>query len=76
MDNKNIKRDRFEKVASKRVQKILDTLDSLSNCSNTNNYDYSEDDVDKMMGVLRAKMKFVENSFRQNVKKGNNTFNF
>lgn len=76
MNNKDIKRERFEKVASKRVQKTLDTLDSLSKCSNTNNYNYNKEDIDKMINVLRNKMKFVENSFRQNLEKGNNTFNF
>lgn len=76
MTNSDIKRDRFEKVASKRVQKILDSLDSLSKCSNNNNYEYNKEDIDKMMNVLRAKMKFLENSFRQNINKGNNKFNF
>ena len=76
MSNLKIKRDRFEKVASNRVQKILDSLESLSKCSNKNNYEYNKEDIDKMINVLRAKMKFVENSFRQNIDKGNNKFNF
>ena len=76
MSNLKIKRDRFEKVASNRVQKSLDSLESLSKCSNKNNYEYNKEDIDKMINVLRAKMKFVENSFRQNIDKGNNKFNF
>ncbi|MEM6895385.1 MAG: hypothetical protein AAF554_16940, partial [Bacteroidota bacterium] len=64
------------KVASNRVQKTLDTLDSLAKCSNRNNYEYNKEDVDKMISVLRSKLKFVENSFRQNIEKGNNKFNF
>ena len=31
------KRQRFENVASNRVQRILDTLQLLQNCSNKNN---------------------------------------
>ena len=76
MDKNNTKRERFEKVASSRVQKILDTLDSLSKCSNRNNYAYNKEDIDKMMNVLKSKMKYVENSFRQNIEKDNNKFNF
>ncbi len=76
MAKKNIKRERFEKVASNRVQRILDTFDSLSKCSNRNNYAYNKEDIDKMMNVLKSKMKYVENSFRQNIEKDNNKFNF
>lgn len=36
------KRERFENVASNRVQRILDTLQLLQNCSNKNNYEYTE----------------------------------
>ena len=76
MAKQNIKRERFEKVASNRVQRILDTFDSLSKCSNRNNYAYNKEDIDKMMNVLKSKMKYVENSFRQNIEKDNNKFNF
>ena len=76
MGNMHVKRDRFEKIASNRVQKILDGLDSLSKCSNKNNYEYNKDDIDKMISVLRSKMKHVENSFRQNIEKENNKFKF
>ena len=40
------KRQRFEKVAGKRVQKIIDFLTLLQNCSNRNNYEYTETDVE------------------------------
>ena len=45
---KSQKRQRFEKVASNRVQKILNLLSLLQNCSNKNNYEYTEDDVEHM----------------------------
>ena len=46
-DNKQ-KNDRFKRIASKRVANIIKSIRSLSNCSNTNNYQYNEDDVNKM----------------------------
>lgn len=49
---KTEKRQRFEKVAGNRVQKILDTLTLLQNCSNRNNYEYSESDVEQMFSEI------------------------
>ena len=38
------KRERFEKVATTRVQKIINMLGLLQNCANTNNYEYDDED--------------------------------
>lgn len=54
---KTEKRQRFEKVAGNRVQKILDTLMLLKNCSNRNNYDYSDKDVDQMFAEITKALK-------------------
>lgn len=57
MDNKSERRQRFEKVASNRVQRILDTLDLLKNCSNRNNYEYDEKDIGLMFSEIAKKLK-------------------
>lgn len=57
MDNKSERRQRFEKVASNRVQRILDTLDLLKNCSNRNNYEYDEKDIELMFSEIAKKLK-------------------
>ena len=44
MESVEIRRQRFEKVASNRVQRILDTLGLLQNCAKKNNYEYEEKD--------------------------------
>ncbi|MCA0398990.1 MAG: hypothetical protein LCH51_16455 [Bacteroidetes bacterium] len=75
-NNQTIKRERFKNVAGKRVQKVLDTIDSLSKCANRNNYDYDEEDVVKMMKVLREKVKILEMAFTSNTKSTKNTFKF
>ena len=54
---KSEKRERFEKVASNRVQRILDTLALLQNCSNRNNYEYNENDVERMFSEISKKLK-------------------
>ena len=55
--SKSEKRQRFEKVAGKRVQKVLDTLQLLKNCSNRNNYEYSESDVEQMFSEISKALK-------------------
>ena len=57
------KRVRFEKVASTRVQKIINLLDLLGNCSNKNNYDFSEKDVDLMFSEINRALKDTKNRF-------------
>lgn len=63
MDKKNIRRQRFENVAPRRVQKILEFLDSLANCSNRGNYEYSEEDVKKIYNAIKEKVKSTETMF-------------
>ncbi len=74
--NQNIKKDRFRKVASRRVQKIIESLDSLSKCSNKSNYDYGEEDVNKMLKAIREKVKSLELSYTTNTKATKDTFEF
>lgn len=57
------KRERFEKVASTRVQKIIDMLNLLQNCANTNNYEYSEKDVDLMFNEINKAYKDAKAAF-------------
>jgi hypothetical protein len=74
--NQNIKRERFENVASRRVQKVLDNLDSLSICANKNNYEYTSADVNKMLKAIKNKVKNLELSFTNNSKSTKETFEF
>ena len=68
-------RQRFEKVASKRVQNIIDSLNSLSKCSNTYNYDYGKNDIDLMMKEIKNTLSITEASFRTNLKVKNQILN-
>jgi hypothetical protein len=51
------KRERFEKVAVTRVNKIIKDLRLLGNCSNKNNYEYSEKDVKKIFSAIDLEVK-------------------
>ncbi|MBN2395554.1 MAG: hypothetical protein JXC36_03705 [Candidatus Atribacteria bacterium] len=61
--DKDLKRDRFIKVAERRVTKILNDLDSLSNCSNRRNYQYNDEDIKKIFQAIEKKVKAVRDSF-------------
>lgn len=77
MFNKSSNRARFEKVAGKRVQFILDKLDLLGNCSNRNNYEYSDEDVKKMFNAIKEKLRQVEVRFQEGLsKKDRSKFKF
>ncbi|MBA3648840.1 MAG: hypothetical protein H0W62_09885 [Chitinophagales bacterium] len=77
MTDKSERRKRFENVAGKRVQALLDKLDSLSNCSNKNNYEYTDVDVRKMFLAIRERVKIAEASFHDQLnKKSKNIFKF
>ena len=59
----NEKRERFEKVASNRVQRIIDTLGLLKNCSNRSNYEYSADDVELMFHSIGKALREARAAF-------------
>ena len=55
--SESIKRQRFTKVATNRVQKIIDYMGLLQNCSNRNNYEYDEEDVNHMFDEITKALK-------------------
>lgn len=48
----NIRRERFVKVAPNRVNKILEDFRLLGNCSNKGNYEYTNEEVQKIFRTL------------------------
>ncbi len=74
---KSVRRERFETVAARRTQKILEALDVLANCSNKGNYEYNEDDIRKMFNAIKEKVKSIESSFNNmSDKSSKNKFKF
>ena len=72
------KRERFTKVASARVTKIINYLNLLQNCSNRNNYEYDQDDVDFMFAEINKALKESKNAYLNELSKqsGKNGFSF
>ncbi|EGK14559.1 hypothetical protein [Psychrobacter sanguinis] len=73
---KSDRRDRFERVASKRVERVINDIRLLSNCSNTNNYEYTSADVDKMLKAIRDEIKLLEASFKSGARDLDEGFKF
>jgi hypothetical protein len=74
---KSLRRKRFENVAGKRVQAIIEKIVILGNCSNKNNYDYNEQDVKKMFNAIKTELKNTEHRFLSDLNiKGSKKFNF
>jgi hypothetical protein len=71
------RRDRFETVAARRTQKLLDMLDILGNCANKSNYEYTPEDVRRMFTAIENKMKNTKTLFGNAIsKQEKNKFNF
>lgn len=66
----SIKRQRFEKVANKRVNNIIHYLNLLSNCSNTYNYEYTKEDVEKIFREISKKVTYSKSLFSNSLSKG------
>jgi uncharacterized protein with HEPN domain len=71
MSDTSKRRFRFENVASKRTQKVIDYLESLSKCSNKVNYEYSEVDIRKMFKAIKDSVSECESSFEKQLNKSN-----
>ncbi len=50
------KRDRFQRIAEARTNKIIDMIRLLGNCSNRANYDYDADDVKQVFDAIESEL--------------------
>ena len=66
--DKNVRRDRFIRIAEYRVNKILDCLDNLGKCSNKRNYAYSGDEVRSIFKEIENKVKETKILFQNHSK--------
>lgn len=73
------KRERFEEVAGSRVQMVLDKLENLSKCANKRNYEFGNQDIEKMFRAINDKIKVIKMKFDselENRGKGKTIFKF
>lgn len=66
------KKQRFDRIASARRDKIIDSLRLLENCANKSNYEYNSDDIEELFGTLedtirRTKEKFTSENKQKRI---------
>lgn len=57
------KREKFIRLAENRVNSTLKEINLIGNLSNKSNYDYSKEDVDKIIKTLKKAVSDLESKF-------------
>jgi hypothetical protein len=65
-------REKFIELANKRVSKALKAIQLIGNLSNRSNYDYTEEDVVKIMKALTDDIAACRKRFDLSLKKNHN----
>lgn len=63
VENTESKSDKFVRIAEGRMTKVRVALARLDNLSNRSAYDYTEEQVNQMFGILEKELAEVKNSF-------------
>lgn len=69
VESVEIKRERFTKVAEKRVQKIIGLILHLQECSSRNRYEYDMDDINLMINEMTKALNKTKSVFKKQIKK-------
>lgn len=65
---KETKKQRFDRIAAARTEKILDTVRLLENCSNKANYEYTPDDIESIFSSIEKALSTAKEKFASNTK--------
>tara|TARA_B100000965_G_C19432493_1_gene687062 strand:- start:41 stop:283 length:243 start_codon:yes stop_codon:yes gene_type:complete len=57
------KRELFQRIAPKRVIKVLKSLEVLGNCSNPYAYEFTDKDISKIFRELNKKLRETKSMF-------------
>ena len=69
MENISDKRRKFAELGTKRVNKAINDIRLIGNLSNKANYEYTEEDVRKIMKALRDAVTEAETRFKKSQRK-------
>ena len=58
------KAERFQRLAEKRVSRAIRDLRLIANLSNKNNYEYTTDQVEKIVSALRRELRGLHRRFQ------------
>lgn len=66
---RQVDREKFVELAKKRVSKALKDIQLIGNLSNRSNYDYTEEDVTKIVKALTDEVSACRKKFEVALKK-------
>lgn len=64
-EKEETKAERFVRLATGRVNRVLKAMDILKNCSDPSNYEYTEEQVKKMLGAIAEEYEYLKNAFAE-----------
>lgn len=67
---------KFEELAVKRVNRAIKDLELIANLSNTRNYDFTDEQAQKIIRRLQAEVDSVKKSFQDALRKNGGGFSF
>lgn len=68
---KETDREKFIRLANKRVNNAIKSMELIGNLANRTNYDYSNEDVEKIFSILNKELKNCRDKFNiTKLKKG------
>ncbi|MBQ4531332.1 MAG: hypothetical protein IJA36_12120 [Lachnospiraceae bacterium] len=69
MDNvqkqNNDKAENFVRLANKRTNKILEDIEILGNLANKNQYEYTDEQVEKIFNAIEKELATTKESFKK-----------
>ncbi len=57
------KREKFVRLAEKRMNNILKGMELMGNLSNSNNYEFTQEDLNKIIRTLRSAIGDLEHTY-------------
>ncbi len=70
------KAEKFQRLAVPRMNKVLKAIEGIEKLSARGNYDYTEEQVDKMFDAMQEKINSARTSFKAKEKKDEGGFSF
>ena len=63
------KHERFKRLAKQRGDRILKDIHLLGNLSNSNNYQYFDEDVNKLFSIIESELRTEKARFKSSKKR-------
>ena len=70
----NTKRENFKRIATNRVNKIIDLISKLQNLSNSSFYEYTDDQINQIFDAIQKELNKQRQEFENDSKRGKKRF--